>query len=104
MPDINTTDPHPTDHLIREKLTLELEPRRLDVLNESELHAGHRSSPGTGASHYRVLVVSDAFEGLSRVDRHRKINAILAEELAPGGVHALAIHAYAPGEKIRELG
>ena len=82
---------------IRHKLTEALKPTRLDVVNESHLHAGHRSSPGTGESHFRVLVVSPAFVGKSRVERHRMITDALATELK-GGVHALAIKAHAPGE------
>jgi BolA family transcriptional regulator, general stress-responsive regulator len=82
---------------IREKLTQALQPTRLDVVNESHLHAGHRTSPGTGESHFRVLVVSQAFAGKSRIDRHRIVNDTLAAELK-GRVHALAIKAYAPGE------
>ena len=82
---------------IREKLMQALQPTRLDVVNESHLHAGHRSSPGTGESHFRVLVVSQAFAGKSRIERHRLINDTLAAELK-GKVHALAIKAYAPGE------
>jgi len=89
----------PIEQDIRRKLMLGLEPTRLDVINESELHAGHRSSPGTGDSHFRVLVVSPRFEGLSRLARHRLINEALAAELA-GPVHALAIHAFAPSEKL----
>jgi BolA protein len=85
---------------IRETLMLGLRPLRLDVINESELHAGHRSSPGTGESHFRVLVVADSFEGKPRLERHRMVNDLLAAELR-GGVHALAIKAYAPGEEIR---
>src|SRR5262245_22776515 len=56
---------------IREKLTQAFAPTRLDVINESHLHAGHRSSPGTGESHFRVLIVSAAFAGASRITRHR---------------------------------
>ncbi|MET0873707.1 MAG: BolA family protein, partial [Pseudolabrys sp.] len=52
--------------------------------------------PG-GQTHYRVYIVSDAFKGKTRIERHRMINQSLAAELA-GGVHALAIHASAPGE------
>lgn len=84
---------------IRAKLMVGLEPTRLDVINESELHAGHRSSPGTGNSHFRIIVVSPRFTGTSRIARHRLINDLLAAELA-AGVHALAIHAYAPGELV----
>lgn len=84
---------------IREKLMVALEPTRLDVVNESELHAGHRSSPGTGESHFRLLIVSPMFEGRSRVDRHRMVNEALDGEMTK--IHALAISAFAPGEAIR---
>ena len=82
---------------IREKLMVGLEPMRLDVLNESELHAGHRSSPGTGESHFRVFVVSATFNGKSRVERHRMVNALLADEVGKR-VHALALTALTPEE------
>ncbi|MGD9668474.1 MAG: BolA family protein [Hyphomicrobiaceae bacterium] len=84
---------------MREKLMMGLKPTRLDIINESELHAGHRNSPGTGESHFRILVVSDAFAGKSRVERHRLVNELLSDELA-GRIHALALKAYAPGEAI----
>jgi BolA protein len=84
---------------LRQKLMLTLRPTRLDVVNESELHAGHRNSPGTGESHFRVLVVSEAFSGKSRVERHRLVNEALKDELA-GGIHALALSTVAPGEPI----
>jgi BolA protein len=84
---------------IREKLVRALAPTRLDIVNESYLHAGHRSSPGTGESHFRVLVVSPAFAGKSRLARHRLVNETLAEELKTS-VHALAIEAFAPGEAV----
>ena len=87
------------EQIIREKLMVALTPTRLDVLNESELHAGHRSSPGTGQSHFRVLIVAPAFEGKSRVERHRMVNEALSEELK-GRIHALALKTYAPGETI----
>jgi BolA protein len=82
---------------MREKLMVALRPSRLDLVNESHLHAGHQSSPGTGESHFRVLIVAEAFAGKSRLQRHRVVNEILSEELS-GGVHALAIKACAPGE------
>ncbi|RTL72140.1 MAG: BolA family transcriptional regulator [Hyphomicrobiales bacterium] len=84
---------------IREKLIDALEPIRLDVVNESHLHAGHHGSPGSGESHFRVLVVSPKFAGLNRVARHRLVNETLALEMK-GGIHALAIKAYAPGEPV----
>lgn len=87
------------ENKIRTKLMVALEPTRLDVINESELHAGHRSSPGTGESHFRLIVVASRFAGLNRVGRHRLINDALAEELS-GRLHALAIHAFAPDEPV----
>ena len=84
---------------IQEKLMIALRPTRLDVINESHFHAGHRGSPGTGESHFRVLVMSPEFVGKSRVVRHRLVNDTLAAELK-GRVHALAIQAYAPAEKM----
>lgn len=84
---------------LREKLMVALEPTRLDIVNESELHAGHRSSPGTGESHFRILIVSPRFTGVSRVGRHRLVNDAIADELA-GRIHALALSTYAPGESL----
>ena len=83
---------------IREKLTDALEPVALEVMNESHLHQHHAGSPETGESHFRVKIVSVAFEGKTRLARHRAVNEVLAEELA-GPVHALAIVAKAPGEQ-----
>jgi BolA protein len=86
-----------TVDVITEKLNASFAPQSLDVQDESHLHAGHAGSRDGGQTHYRVYIVSDAFKGKSRLERHRMVNAVLAEELA-GGVHALAIHASAPGE------
>jgi BolA protein len=85
------------EQTIREKLARAFAPARLEVINESHLHAGHRDAPGTGESHFRVVIVSPQFAGKSRLERHRLVNATLAEELA-GKVHALALKTYAPGE------
>jgi BolA family transcriptional regulator, general stress-responsive regulator len=84
---------------IRSKLMAALEPVRLDVINESEMHAGHRGSPGTGESHFRVLIVSKRFEGLNRVSRHRLVNETL-DGLVGTRVHAFALRAFAPGEPV----
>lgn len=88
-----------TEARLREKLTAALRPQRLDIINESEMHAGHRSSPGTGESHFRILIVSDAFCHKSRVERHRLVNEALKGEVG-GNVHALALATFAPGETI----
>jgi BolA family transcriptional regulator, general stress-responsive regulator len=85
---------------IREKLMEAFTPEALDVVNESHHHAGHAGSPGTGESHFAIKVVSDAFAGKSRLERHRMVNAVLADELA-GKIHALAITALSPEETKR---
>ncbi len=84
--------------VITEKLTAAFAPASLRVVDESHQHEGHAGHRPGGETHYRVYIVSDAFRGKSRIERHRLINQALARELA-GGVHALAIHASAPGER-----
>jgi BolA protein len=86
------------ENSIREKLKGAFAPVELKVVNDSHRHAGHGSSPRTGESHFSVMVVSPAFAGRSRLERHRMINQALAQELA-GGVHALAITALTPEER-----
>lgn len=82
---------------IEAKLTAALAPTALTVTDESQLHAGHAGSREGGETHFRVTVVSAAFAGRSRLERHRLVNAALARELADS-VHALAVHAKAPDE------
>jgi stress-induced morphogen len=85
---------------IREKLAQAFAPAELQVVNDSRRHAGHHSSPGTGESHFSVTVVSEAFAGKSRLERHRMVNAALAEELT-GRVHALSVSALTPEERAK---
>jgi stress-induced morphogen len=85
---------------IREKLAQAFAPAELQVVNDSHHHAGHHSSPGTGESHFSVMVVSKAFAGKSRLERHRMVNAALAGELA-GRVHALVVSALTPEERAK---
>jgi BolA protein len=86
-----------TADLITQRLTDAFQPQSVTVVDESHLHAGHAGSREGGQTHYRVYIVSGAFKGKTRIERHRMINAALAQELS-GSVHALAIHASAPGE------
>lgn len=79
------------------KLTAQLSPERLAVVDESHQHHGHAGWREGGETHFRVEIVSAAFSGKSRLERHRLVNAALAEELAER-LHALAIVARAPGE------
>ena len=89
-----------TRDIIINKLREAFLPESLDVADESHLHEGHAGHRPGGETHYRVYIVSPAFEGKSRVERHRMINVALAQELAQT-VHALTIHAQAPGEARR---
>ncbi len=83
--------------IITDKLTKAFAPKSLNVEDESHRHEGHAGHRPGGQTHFRVHIVAEAFRGKSRIDRHRMINGALDAELA-GGVHALAIHASAPGE------
>jgi len=87
----------PVQELITRKLSEAFTPESLRVLDESHRHEGHAGHRPGGETHFRVYIVAEAFRGKSRIERHRLINATLADELA-AGVHALAIHAAAPGE------
>lgn len=82
---------------IHRKLERELKPERLEVTDESHLHAGHAGAREGGESHFRLLIVASAFEGLARVARQRMVNHILRDELA-GPVHALAMKTLTPEE------
>lgn len=86
-----------TREAITNKLREAFSPESLEVQDESHLHEGHAGHTPGGGTHFRVYIVSQAFAGKSRIERHRLINATLAAELA-GSVHALALHAKAPGE------
>lgn len=82
---------------VQSALTASLHPTHLEIVNESHLHAGHRGSPGTGDSHFRVVIVSADFVGLSRIARHRLVNRALAH-LMGKPIHALALDTSAPGD------
>jgi BolA family transcriptional regulator, general stress-responsive regulator len=79
------------------RLTEALHPALLEVVDESDRHAGHAGAREGGGTHYRVRVVSARFERTSRVERHRLVYELLAAEFADG-LHALALVAKAPGE------
>jgi BolA family transcriptional regulator, general stress-responsive regulator len=88
---------------IRRKLVTAFSPERLEVVDASDRHRGHAGADrpgyesGGGETHFDVVIVAAAFEGLGRVERQRRVNAALAEELA-GPVHALSIQARTPAE------
>jgi BolA protein len=92
----------PIEERIVKKIEEAFAPERLAVINESHLHAGHHGGAmdGSGETHFRVRVISGAFAGMSRIERHRKLNELLSAEIADG-VHALALEPAAPGENVR---
>jgi len=83
--------------VITKKLTEAFAPTRLEVVDDSDRHAGHAGARPGGQTHFNVEIESEAFVGVARVARQRKVYAALAEELA-GPVHALSVKATAPGE------
>jgi BolA protein len=72
-------------------------PSFLEIVNESHLHAGHGHHDGSGETHLRIRIVSDSFSSMSRIERHRAVNA-LANDQFEKGLHALAIEARTPAE------
>lgn len=83
----------PVEASITTSLTEAFEPRHLEVHNESHQH----NVPPGSESHFKVVIVSDAFVGKRQVQRHQAIYGVLAEQLR-GPVHALALHTYSPEE------
>jgi BolA protein len=77
-------------NIIEEKLKKELEPEFLEVVNNSHLHSGHAGDDGSGNTHFAVVVKAEKLNGLSKVNAHRVVNKILAEEFL-GTLHALEI-------------
>lgn len=79
--------------VIETKLHQAFSPVHLQVINESYMH----NVPAGSESHFKVVVVSDEFEGLRLIARHRKVNQVLADELSHH-IHALAMHTYTASE------
>jgi len=82
---------------IESKLSAALKPASLNVTDESAAHHGHAGWRPGGETHFKVEIVSDAFEGKSRLERQRLVHELLAEELS-GPVHALSLILRAPSE------
>lgn len=82
-----------TQDTIEQKVSAGLDCSFVNLTNESHMH----NVPPGSESHFRLVVVSEAFDSLNLVARHRTINKLLREELA-GPVHALALHTFTPQE------
>jgi BolA protein len=83
----------PIESIILEKLEKAFSPSHLEVINESDSH----NVPNGSESHFKVILVSQEFEGKTAVKRHQSVYSVLAHELQ-SGVHALALHTYLPIE------
>ncbi len=81
---------------IRDRLTEQLQPQQLDIVDESHLHAGHAGA-ASGAGHFAVTITADAFNGKSLIERHRLVY-LAVNDLMPSEIHALSIKAIATDE------
>lgn len=80
---------------IEQRLRERLDPSKLEVIDESALHAGHAGANAEGfGTHFRIRIAASGFEALSRVQRHRRVYDALADFIEPGGVHAIAIEEF----------
>jgi BolA protein len=81
---------------IRDRLHAAFQPTRLDVVDDSHRHAGH---PGVrdGRGHFTVVIVSGSFVGMGKLERHRAVYEAV-QDLMATDIHAMSIHAFAPGE------
>ena len=86
---------------MRGKLTAAFAPKELTIVDESAKHEGHSGSRPGGETHFQVRIISDAFDGISRVERQRRVYAALTEELK-GRVHALSLTTLTPAEMWQE--
>lgn len=84
---------------IEAKVVAALAPTHLEVINESNMH----NVPPGSESHFRLVIVSDRFEGQSPVRRHQAVNKVLASEFS-GGLHALSLQTLTPAEWERKGG
>ncbi len=82
---------------IRERLSAQLQPGSLDIIDESHLHAGHAGA-ASGAGHFAITIISDEFNGKSLIERHRLVY-LAVDDLMRTEIHALSIQALATEEQ-----
>ena len=83
---------------IKQIIEAEFNPTHLEVINESHKHAGHAGDDGSGQTHFKLIIVSDQFEGLSRVQQQKRVNETLIS-LFDRGLHALSMRLSTPSDK-----
>lgn len=83
--------------LIKQKLEEGLSPTHLEIINESHLHEGHAGDDGSGQTHFKLIVVSNAFGECSRIQRQRQVNTLI-NDLFSQGLHAVSMRTYTPQE------
>ncbi|EOR01520.1 hypothetical protein E3P92_00512 [Wallemia ichthyophaga] len=97
--------PGPVHTAIQDKLRGELHPQKLEVRNDSSLHAHHHAmvvqGGGNGETHFAVTAISERFNGMLQIQRHRLVNRLLTEEFEKMGLHALSLRLYTQQEAER---
>ena len=74
-------------------------PVSLEIQDDSASHAGHRPESAGGGTHFRVEIVSESFEGMNTIKRHKAVYAVLAEQMEPAGtIHALSLSTKTPSD------
>lgn len=91
---------HPVSTGMRDKLRAAFPSASIDIIDESHLHKGHAGAREGGESHFRVRIIGTEFAGLRRLERQRRVHAVLATELE-GPVHALSLQLLTPEEASR---
>ncbi|KXG51801.1 BolA protein [Penicillium griseofulvum] len=95
----------PLEDVMRDKITHAFTPAKLEIRNDSHLHAHHAAMEGSVSkeTHFHVTIVSDSFESKMQPARHRMVYALFKEEMArEGGIHALQLKTKTPAEEQRE--
>ena len=85
--------PQKIQKILQEKLSAS----KIEIIDQSHLHAGHSEAKISGGGHYSVMVVSEMFKNKTTLQRHRMVYQALSEELKIS-IHALAIRAYSTDE------
>ncbi|VBB71603.1 Putative protein of unknown function [Podospora comata] len=92
----------PVEDVIREKISVALQPTTLEIHNDSHLHAHHKAMEGSTSreTHFRVIITSEAFRSKMQPARHRLVYSLLKDEMArEGGIHALQLRTMTPEEE-----